>query len=384
MNSAIGRLGGDADSYVRLAELLQPAVFWPNQFYRIGMATLPYALNPYEIKKYSSKLGPDNYPAIAWGVLAVGFCLAGLAFSGVRRHPGLLLLLATLAVSGFCWALPLRYSAAFHDSDSVFYIGIPLAAIILALQFLRRWRQGRLAPYFAVAALGVFALSVSAMAGVGESPAYLAAEAEQMTEYAAIRELAEGNATIYVTQEGNFSDGSAGWTWKYYLSGKSMVLNKKYEPRKPYQPEDGDYMLMFTREDNPALLTPEHRYIFLYDWTLYDEWLRTIDRGRPIIAGDWQVYLRDGYLTYVSPECANRDEPFLLHFGPQDATNLRSAQQEYGYANQDFAFQSLGITLTDGTCIVERPLPEYDISAIRTGQYNAAGRLWEGAYRLPP
>ncbi len=384
VDSAIGRLGGDSDSYVLQALLLQPAVFWPNQFYRIGVAMLPYALNPYEIKSYSSKPGPGNYPVIAWGVLAVGFCLAGLAFSGVRRWPGALLLLATLVVSGFCWALPLRNVVVGHDFESVFYIGIPLAAVILALRFLRRWHRGRLAPYFAVAALVVFIFSVSEMADVGQSPANLAVEAEQMIEYGAIRDLVDAGASVYVPLPylAIGDSGGAAWALSYYLSGKNIIFNDGYGPRKPYQA--GDYLLLHTRVDNPALLTPEHRHVFLYDGALYNKWLRYGSLGDPIIAAEgWQVYLTNGHLTYTSQECANVDTKFFLHITPRAVADLEKTRQEYGYNNRDFNFRGNGGIRIDGDCVLVTVLPDYDIIAFRTGQYNAAGRIWDGEYHLP-
>ena len=111
---------------------------------------------------------------------------------------------------------------------------------------------------------------------------------------------------------------------------------------------------------------------------------RTADLGRPVIAAaGWQVYLRDGHLTYVSSECANRDEQFRLHFIPQDTADLPSARRIHGYDNLDFTFQRRGITLTDGACVIERPLPEYDIIAIRTGQYTETRRIWQREYYLP-
>ena len=380
--SAVNRFGGNSENNAVVGKWVKPQVFWPAQFYRIAATMLPYAVNPYEIKEILYRYGYRDYPGIALGVLAVGFGLAGLAFSGIRRQTGSLLLLATLTFSGFCWAAPLRYNVAFHDFESVFYIGIPLVAYILALRFLRRWHRGRLATHFAVATLVVFVLSVSAMTSVGQSRAELSVEAEQMAEYAAIRELMDRNTTVYVTKDGNFSDGGAEWAWEFYLSGKSIIFSNEYGPRKP-PPGDGDYMVLFTHEDNPALLTPEHRHIFLYDSSLYDEWLRTVDWGRPIIAAEWQVYLRDGRLTYVSPKCAHREESFFLHFAAREAADLPAERREYGFDNRDFAFQYLGIILADGTCIIERPLPEYDIAVIHTGQYNTAGRIWGGEYRLP-
>ncbi len=375
--SAIRRLGLD-DIY-----RWEPQSFWPTQFYHIGHMMLPYAVDPYAVKHRISKLRYRDYSGIALGVLAMGICLAGLTLSCIRRRPGEFLLLATLAVSGFCWAVPVRYNVAFHSFESVFYIGIPLVAYILALRFLRRWRRVRLAPYFAVVALAAFIFSVSEMAGVGQSQEELAVEAELMAEYAAIRELTGGNSTLYIPQEGDFRHGGADWAWHFFLSGNTVIRNNETDPCQPQQPDDKNYMMLPFTEDHPDLLTPGHRHIALYDCSLNDARLRIVEQGRPVIAGDWQVYLSDDRLTYVSPECANRDELFLLHFIPQDTADLSSERREHGFDNRDFAFGYWGITLSDGTCIIERPLPEYDIIAIRTGQYTEAGQIWEAEYRLP-
>lgn len=138
-----------------------------------------------------------------------------------------------------------------------------------------------------------------------------------------------------------------------------------------------------TRENTDALLTPENRHIFLYDPALYDEWLRTSAQDSRIIADRWQVYIRDDSLVYVSQECADRDELFYLHFTPQDTTDLPASRQEYGYDNHDFDFPYQGFILANGACVIERPLPEYDIIGIHTGQYTETGRIWEGEYHLP-
>lgn len=384
VSSAVARLGGDEYSNIKRADRLAPQVFWPNQFYRIAMMALPYAVNPYEIKGRIPRYRPGEYPAFAYGALAVGLCVAGIV--GVRRRrPGMALLLATLTASGFCWAAPLRHNVISHDFESVFYIGIPLAAFTLALLGVRRlsggWGPG-LSPYFAIAALAVFTASVSAMAGVGQSRAELSVEAAQMGDYAALREAADDGSAIYVPWAyWELQHGGARMAMPYFLAGKTLIYTDGIGSDKPKQA--GDYLLLFTREDIPALLTPENREVFLYDWALYDQWRRTADLGRPIIAGGWQVYLRDGHLAYVSAECANRDVAFFLHLEPRVAVDLPAARKEYGFDNYDFGFGWGGFILTDGACVVERPLPDYDIAVIRTGQYNADGRIWEGEYRLP-
>ena len=368
--------------------LLQPVRFGQDQFYRIAVMTLPYAVNPYPIKPRIPRYNFRDYPAIAVGILTLGVGLAGLI--ALRRRPALAQLWATLVLSGLCWAVLVRQNVIGHDFEGVFYIGIPLAAFTLALLGLRRLSRVRLSPYFAVAALAVFVISAAQMAGVGQNGADLAVEAAHLDDYAAIRELADDARAIYVPHPLQISGaqgatgGAAGAPWApvYYLSGKTLVYTDQYGDAPPWQA--GDYLLLPIREDNPALLTPDNRYAFLYDWTLYDQWRRTAyQNDTPIIADDWQVYLGAGHLTYQSPECAHREARFWLHFVPRSAADLPLYRREYGFDNRDFDWRLGGVKLADGTCVMERPLPDYDIVAIRTGQYTEAGRIWAGEYVLP-
>ena len=390
VESALYRTGwGDTRSIAAINEQLKPERFWPEQFYRIAVMTLPYAVNPYGIKKRDfPQYRPGDYPAIAGGILTLSACLAGLV--AIRRRPAMARLLATLIAAGWCWAGLVRQNVVGHDFESVFYIGIPLAVFTLALLGLRRLSRSRLSPYFAVVALAVFVLSVSELAGIGQSDAELAVEAAQLDDYAAIRELADDGRAIYVPHRyGSSGDtGAIGsvagayWAPLYFLSGKTLVYPDR--AGSAAVPPAGDYLLLTVRADNPALLTPDNRYVFLYDWGLYEQWQRTAYRDAdPIIAGDWRVYLGDGHLTYQSPECAQRDTSFLLHFIPRSAADLPLHRREYGFDNRDFIFRIGGVQLSDGTCVMERALPDYEIVAIRTGQYTDAGRIWEGEYRLP-
>lgn len=404
VESVAKRLGGNEQFNTKFNARLELGTFVPEQFYRIVMMTLPYAANPYPIKSQTASYNYRDYPGIALGILTVGFCLAGLA--GIRRRPETLLPFAVLTVSGFCWALPMRTNVINHDFESVFYIGIPLAAFSLALLYLRRPRSIRLESILAISALGVFVLSVVAMAGVGQDRDEIELEAEQMADYATIREIVADHAAIYIPwRQWELRLSGAVWADEYFLAGKTLIYEygdagfldyeSRWHPNNPppltyesggaHRPalQAGDYLLLDTREDNAALLTPENSHVFLYDWTLYRQLYREADLGSPIIKGGWNVYLRDSHLTYASAECLNRDQPFFLHFLPRDPGDLPSYRKEYGYDNRDFGFGNGGIILFDGTCVVERLLPQYDFVSFRTGQHSEAGRIWAGEYRSP-
>ena len=105
------------------------------------------------------------------------------------------------------------------------------------------------------------------------------------------------------------------------------------------------------------------------------------DIGAPAIAAVYNVYLDDDRLLYVKEPCEAPDAAarFYLHIVPERIDDLPRDRRGYGYANRDFAFDRFGWRV-GASCIVSVPLPDWDFTAIRTGQYTDAGRLWEGEF----
>lgn len=382
VQSAVKRLGGDARFNARIPDALTARPFIADQFYRIGNMMLPYSVSPHEIKDRFASLTYRDYPIVVLGMLSLAAGLAGLAW--MRRRPDLLLLLGTLTIAGFCWAAPLRTSVIDHDFESVFYIGIPLTAFTFLLLFLRSLSPIRLELAFAVAALALFIFSVTEMAGVGQSRHMLNIERAQMDDYAAIRELVDDRSTIYIQGHPLASDwGGASWATTYFLAGKSIIyedVNGNVDP----EGQSRDYLLQPIREDGPALLTPENSHIFLYDSLRYEGEYRTENLGSPIIESNWNVYVNDDRLIYVSEQCSDKDAHFFLHLFPKNASDVQADRKELGYNNQDFNFQIGGGVHIGRTCVVERPLPGYDIDTIHTGQYiPGESRIWEGEVAFP-
>ena len=62
---------------------------------------------------------------------------------------------------------------------------------------------------------------------------------------------------------------------------------------------------------------------------------------------------------------------FFLHVYARDAADLPAERREYGFDNLDFFFTEYG-AVSAGACRVVRPLPEYAIERIETGQGAAA------------
>jgi len=112
--------------------------------------------------------------------------------------------------------------------------------------------------------------------------------------------------------------------------------------------------------------------------------LRTIDESEPVINSRFEVYLIGGELIYVKDQCTATDRAakFFLHVSPVDKAHLQEGSQDRKFDNLDFYFYPLFQDL-DGPqrCIVARPLPNYDIASIWTGQFAGGKVLWDGEFR---
>ena len=104
--------------------------------------------------------------------------------------------------------------------------------------------------------------------------------------------------------------------------------------------------------------------------------------GAPAAAAVYDVYLGGNRLLYIKEPCAAADTAalFYLHIVPARIDDLPRDRREHGYDNRDFAFDHFGLSVDD-TCLVSVPLPEWDYTVIRTGQYTDSGRLWESEFR---
>ena len=104
-----------------------------------------------------------------------------------------------------------------------------------------------------------------------------------------------------------------------------------------------------------------------------------------LIDAAFQVYRRDGnYLLYVKDNCAAADleNPFFLHTLPVHLADLPADRRDHGFENYDFEPYAAGGGIINGRCFVEKQLRPYPLTAIRTGQFNAAGEIWSGEYRF--
>ena len=98
----------------------------------------------------------------------------------------------------------------------------------------------------------------------------------------------------------------------------------------------------------------------------------------------FDIYDYDGALYYLNANCAPpiSDEgviPIFLHIFPADPADLPVDSRERGFENKDFWLSNItSFAFFDGKCIIRRPLPDYPVARVRTGQDAAAsgGAEW--------
>ena len=103
---------------------------------------------------------------------------------------------------------------------------------------------------------------------------------------------------------------------------------------------------------------------------------------------DFQVSFQDEgkQLRYVREGCVPGDLelPFFLHLIPREVGDLPPDSREYGFENRDFSFERFGTSFTHKRCAAQIRLPDYPITAVRTGQYlPGRGNLWSVELIIP-
>ncbi len=112
---------------------------------------------------------------------------------------------------------------------------------------------------------------------------------------------------------------------------------------------------------------------------------RLVGNNPPVIRSDWDVYLVEDSLIYVSDPCSPEDiEPeFFVHLLPVDVNDLPSHRKQHGFDGFNFDFRN-HLVIEGGVCVARRELPDYAyaIAVVRTGQFNGDGQIWNGGFDL--
>ncbi len=333
--------------------------FLESQFNRLGKMSLPYAFTgPVE---WLSRRWGDSAWYVMLGLGVFGTCLLGLGFV---RHK---ILWAALTVSGFCWVLPVRYTA-YHPYESLAHTGAPLVFFSLVLLCVHQRFGVRPIIGLSAIALLVFALSSFQMARIGRGASQITFQEEVITDFEAVRRITDGYS-VFVTQPQHQATS-------YYLAGSTIL----------YSPDRGlrglaDFEITRARVPGLAPLTPDNLHVFLYDRAAVDAWIdRMIETEQPAIRSNFDVYLFQNRLVYVNDACRPDDAAhrFFLHVVPADPNDLPDYLRDSGFVNLDLHFGDNGL-MADGRCLAIVHLPDYAIASIRTGQYvPGTGEVWSG------
>ena len=375
--SMVNRIGVNPNDAEEIAKYLSWPAFPERQFYRIGMMALPYAFS----LSYVELREPLPRLFIGLGIALSVASLIGLL--SIRRYK---ILLAPLALSGFCWALPMRHNAAFpwHQFEAVFYIGVTLTLFSLTLLYLRRLSSERLVAMLSVAALLIFILSALRMSQLNNSNPMSELRESTIDDFEIIRSVADEGKVIQPHAMPKLYKGIT--IFAYYLSGRIGISANETAPaaRRP------DFVVTRVRLDGLASLTPQNQMIFLYEWDDYYNHIdEIIESGDPLIRSRFDVHLIGNGLMYVKDACREDDvsERFFLALFPADQNALSDERMQHGFDNIDFRFEDRAVRHDERCIAIITPLPAYDISRIHTGQFiqQADGsfeHLWEGEAHL--
>ena len=380
--SMIKRTGVEPRINEEKAGYLSWPAFPERQFYRIGIMSLPYAFSP-SFAAYSTE--PPARLLVILGIAASGASLLGLLF--IPRYR---ILLGSLALSGFCWALPMRHTTAYpwHDFEALFYIGVALMLFSIVLLYLRKMSDERLITALAIAAVPVFVVSALRMAQpINYTEAPEIHKAIFAKDFESIRSMTQDGNAIFI-QENSVTgfERIRIRIFAYYLAGRIVMYQDETAPaaRPP------DFIVTSESADKLASLTPQNQMLFLHKWDAYQRRIdQTIARAaEPLIHSHFDVYLNGSSLMYVKDTCRQDDtsEPFFLALYPVNQSDLPAERALKGFDNLDFRFQDKAFRRNE-RCIAIAPLPDYDIARIQTGQYirHADGsyeHLWEGEIHL--
>ena len=392
--SLTNRIGVDpaqsTDETEAFAGYLNWTTFPERQFYRIGVMALPYIFSPSYVLGHMS-YNVIEYPAtpprvyVALGIAVSVASLTGLLF--IRRHKPLLTL---LALSGFCWALPMRYHTAlpWHHFEAVFYIGITLTLFSFILLWLRRRVDERLIAALSVAALLVFIASGLRMAQPINTAETYETHKTIIADLEPIRDITSEKKGQVIWNK--VTHGYAWSTVNYHLAGGILVSREDKVTPSVRAP---DFIITQVRLDGLASLTPQNQVLFLYEWdahkTRLDEMIE--QAGEPIIRSDFDVYLNGNTLIYAGDDCSNIEDepnvPFFIAVYPEDEANLPVERRQHGFVNLDFYFLQRIVQRSERCIVIAPPLPDYDIARIYTGQYyqqsdGSTRHTWEGNANL--
>ena len=367
------RTGFDEEFNRRYADQLAWGPFLTLQGQRIGRMTLPQALPGFSTSLGSHPEAPLEWEGVALGALAALSAIVLAWFAPARTA------FLTLAVSGFVWALPMRHQTAFHDFESLYYLGIPLTLYGLLLPRLRRRAGEGAGPWLAGAALGVFLWSHHHLAEAGYDEFVHRRQDAVIADFETIRRITAGK-TVFVPPDPFYRGEYGGMRASFfYLAGSVIVHRPEHRAR-------ADFRLSDELLPGARVLTPENLEVFLYH---QGDLAGLVERsGPPRLRSFFEVRLGEDWLVYVREPCAaeDREARFFLHVTPERPEDLPEARRSSRFDNLDFDFADR-VLESGERCVAAVYLPDYAIRRVVTGQFlrrpdGSFENLWRGEFAV--
>ena len=400
--------GGETQGSAGRAAPPEHVTAWPVvaavQLKRIAWS-VPYAVGHFVgVGRSVAALAEMRIVAVLGGVVLSALVVAAicvLLLSPATRHR---VPLAALALAGPGWAFAMR-NQSFIPFEGVFGVGVPLVFFALALPRLDRLLGGRagFSVLAGVAAVPTFALSSFLMArATTPPPEEVLRQHAWAADIDAVRGQVEEGRTILVSERIDGCRPYGRIHWRYYFAGYATVRSSNRRL--------ADFVVSGQRIDGARTLTPDNRFMFLYDRASHAAALGRYERhakqAAPVLDfPDYDVYLVEGAgaqeagrneLLFFRDQCPNqqfhdtmRAQRILMgggrvfvHVWPADANDLPAPRRPFGFdALVDFR-QRLPGWWKDGRCYAVCRLPDYGIARVRAGSVAGEGVAWEGGFSL--
>lgn len=270
VTSYMQRLAFDEAQPANAPDILAWPRFLSGQLERVGSLAVPF------IAARMLRLGRLSWEAcchrlggrVGYGIALVALsCLGLLAVAAQHR-----LAVAALLASGWCWALVVRGSAAYHPFETLFFVGMPLVFFAAAATCVRHLApRPALLLGLALATVPVFAASAYAMGTVGHFARGYEHHRAIAADMRAIRRLTAGGSICLPEALKHTVRAHRASAMKFFLAGRVVTAVHACEGRNE------DFAISTTRVDTrPGLLTPDNQLLFLY---------RTQHRRVPTLGG---------------------------------------------------------------------------------------------------
>lgn len=380
-----------------IAERAELFPFLRDQFVKIGLMSIPFALPGYSSTPSwwngDGILGVSELQNLFIGIVVVVVCVVGGFFVRYR------LLIMTAVLSGFCWAIPWRYNVIIHDWEALFYVGLPLVIFALIFRFMRNLSNELFMVSISAIAVLIFGFSSLQMSSVSNSSRFSAEFHRTMVDdFNVIRRFTTGSSVLVPVTYADHSEviefDGTGYGLFYYLSGSTLVFDITgcnaykidFTPdayKVDFVPDEVDFIIQ-TRRDMPGLLTPNNQMVYLYDRYVLERGIdRYVKDNKPFHSHfELDVYLTgDRRLLYIIDRCeiygSLLESRYFLDIVPVSVNDLPEQRRPYGYDRIDFYLDDYYV-LDAKRHISALKLPDYDIASIRTGQFtDDEALIWE-------